>query len=272
MHVGNIYGHRQLMQTNEGSNEFNRNYFALAILIVPILLLVGVSIKWYMESKEKELIERKCRDWTPESQMSFKYVYHDGKKRTPLQVAISTNNLGLVRVFLQNPDFRRFQEDSEKNSELHYASFCGNMGILELVAEATATESFKVNEDKQTALHRAAELARTTQNTDAMVFLLNRFNQEDQLLQDKYGNTFLHTYVLHRKVDQHYGFSTFSFPVKLDTQRQFIGSISHLLNPQIFEIKNKSNFTMITVKPLRVRKSLVRKSSNNEMTQLLDLS
>lgn len=249
MQAVNTYSHRALMQVNEDSKESESdNYGVILLLIFPILAMVVYTINVCMQEKAHDLLNQSFKNWTPHSKMSFRPFYEqDGLKRTPLQIAIQVNNFSLVRHILQNPDLRRFQKDVNQNSELHYAAEQDDMSILEAVAQATPVKTIPVNRRQKTPLHRAAERAKKTHNSAPLLFLLPRFKFKDQLLQDKDGNTFLHSYVLDPGRQKFS--SAYSFPEDLSGQRAFVASLAKHLNPKIFEIENKQQMSMLTVKP-----------------------
>lgn len=184
------YMGRELMPRQQDSEEHMQVDWiilapALITVIVSIGLIIGLSVRHY---KNKRLLQA-FKQWTVDSTMQFHEHYSEG--RNPLQIAAEVNNVALVRHLLKNGNTALFHEDRLQNTALHYAAAFSQLDIVQLIAEQEGLSRLPQNEFHQTPLHIAGYRAKNPAERKVLTYLLGKCTKEDQLVQDRAGNTYL---------------------------------------------------------------------------------
>lgn len=230
----------ELMQSKQGSEETMQvDWLFLLPPILTIICGIGLAVGAYLSNHQYQRLNQTFKKWTPESMHLFKDKYFDG--RNPLQIAAEVNHLALVSHLLNYGNLQNYQRDRCKNTALHYAAAFSQLKIIEMIANHEGLTSLPQNENHQTPLHVAAYRAKDSMQREGFTYLLGHCSQEDQLLQDSAGDTFLH--VLCRIEKPPLCGKRYMLADQSDL-KNFINTFTGQLNPRIFNVENHEGIAL----------------------------
>lgn len=231
---------RELMQTQQGSEDtLEIDWWFVSGPIITIISVIGFITASSLYSWRSGRLNQSFKKWTPESTLRFQDKYFD--ERNPLQIAAEVNHLALVTHLLNHGNAQNYQRDRCKNTSLHYAAAFSQLKIVEMIANHEGITKLPQNENHQTPLHVAAFRAKDSMQRDVFTYLFRHCSQEDQLIQDSAGDTFLHVFFRVEKPSLCGKRYILSDPSDL---KSFISTFKDQLNPRIFNVENHEGIAL----------------------------